>query len=88
MYAVYTGVYCAPQAGVLIANSNRMASQLLRNVHHGSSRRHERREARRIFNFGMNGWEGGRMAERTGERAQRGDVIFCTRLRTIVMIWI
>ena len=58
-YEVFSGVYCAPQAGVLIANANRIGWQLLRNVHHGSSRRRERREARRRFNIGVNGWEGG-----------------------------
>jgi hypothetical protein len=58
-YEICSRVYCAPQAGVLIANANRMAWQLLRNVHHGSSRRHECREARLRFDIGVNGWEGG-----------------------------
>ena len=42
MYAFHSGIYCAPQAGVLIETLIG-CSQPLRNVRHGSSRRRERR---------------------------------------------
>lgn len=58
MYAVYCGIYCTPQGGVSIETLIGCL-QPLRNVRHGSSRRRERREARRRINFGVNGWEGG-----------------------------
>lgn len=72
MYAVYSDIYCAPQAGVSIETLIE-CSQPLRNVHHGSSRRRERREARRRFNFGLwSEWLGGKMAERKGEEGGGG----------------
>lgn len=86
-YEVYFGVYCAPQAGGLIANANRMLCSCCETcimvlLAVASVKR-------RVVDSTLSEWlgrgVGGTMAERTGEEEKlrgRGSVMFYARLTT------
>lgn len=82
-YEVYSGVYCAPQAGGLIANANRMLCSCCETcimvlLAVASVKR-------RVVDSTSSEWlgRGGRVAERTGKEGKlRGSVMFYARLTT------